>query len=364
MCKRLLSGALALVCATAIVRAGPITPGNLVVVRIGGTTGSASAVFLDEFTTAGVNQQTLALPTTTVGAQRRFTNAGNVNTGEGFLALSTNGQFLTLAGHDAAVGTASLAAGAHPRVAARVALDGTIDTSTALPNFGAGSPRSAVLDGDDLWVTNNTNVRAVMLQSFGQTGDAAIINSTLGGCRVAKISAGQLYASADNNIVSSAQGVFTIGAGLPTVPGAAASLLPGFPVGAATDPADTWDYWFATPSTLYVADARTIANGGGLQKWTFDGATWSRSYTLAANLTAGLRGLTGTVGGGGVTLYATSADTASKLVSVTDTGSGADAFTTLATAPAGSVFRGVVLVPEPGALALLCLAITVAVRRR
>lgn len=92
---------------TALTFAGNFTPGNIVVVRIGdGTaapTSAATAVFLDEYTIGGVFVQTIALPTADNGSNQTFTLSGTA-TSEGSLNLSGNGQYLTLAGYDAAPG--------------------------------------------------------------------------------------------------------------------------------------------------------------------------------------------------------------------------------------------------------------------
>src|SRR5262245_14134421 len=109
-----------------LARGGTFTPGNLVVVRINdGTSRSAneaSPVFLDEFTTSGSFVQTVALPTAPSGSNRQIT-LSNTSFTNGQLALSTDGQFLTLGGYDAAVGTASItgtASATTNRVLARV----------------------------------------------------------------------------------------------------------------------------------------------------------------------------------------------------------------------------------------------------
>lgn len=85
--------------------------GNIVVSRIGdGTTALSSAaapVFLDEYTAAGMLVRTTALPTAVAGPQRRLTLSGSASS-EGALALSADGRYVTLAGYDAAVATASV----------------------------------------------------------------------------------------------------------------------------------------------------------------------------------------------------------------------------------------------------------------
>lgn len=107
-------------------------------------------------------------------------------------------------------------------------------------------------------------------------------------------------------------------------------------------------------NVAYIADDST--NFKGIQKWTFDGSTWTNVYTLGETGVA-YRGLAGQLDSdtGLVTLFATSGETSgNRLVQVTDTGPSSP-FTTLATAPSGYIFRGAALapVPEPGTLVLL-----------
>src|SRR5437870_13681607 len=102
--------ALAAVAATLLAFSGfaaPFTPGNLVIYRVGdggaalGSTGTA--VFLDEYTPAGVLVQSVAMPTT--GTSGRLVASGTATT-EGFLTRSQDGRYLAVPGYDAAIGTA------------------------------------------------------------------------------------------------------------------------------------------------------------------------------------------------------------------------------------------------------------------
>src|SRR5260221_102810 len=92
--------------------ASAFTPGNVIVYRVGdGVTAlgsTATAVFLDEYTPAGTLVQSVAMPTTPSGSNRRLTASGAA-TSEGFLTLSSDGKFLALTGYDAALGTAAIA---------------------------------------------------------------------------------------------------------------------------------------------------------------------------------------------------------------------------------------------------------------
>ncbi len=181
---------------------------------------------------------------------------------------------------------------------------------------------------------------------------------------------------------------------LPTLANAATTpinVLPGFPTAAAKTAGATSDYpfglWFANATTLYVGDEGdgVLADAAGsktagLQKWILSGGTWTMAYVLQNGLnlgtpysianyptslnpaTAGLRNITGVVNSNGtVTIYgitstvSTNGDPGAdpnKLVSITDTlanttaaGASAEAFTTLRTANAGEVLRGISFTP-------------------
>jgi len=196
--------------------------------------------------------------------------------------------------------------------------------------------------------------------------------------------------------------VFQVGAAgtLPTLTTASATqvaILPGFPIGLATnivtDPTSPnfattdlhpFGIWFANATTLYVADegdgvvttANALNPNAGLQKWTLSAGTWHLAYTLQKGLglgvqygvhglasslnpaTDGLRNLTGKVNPDGtVTIFAiTSTISASgdqgadpnRLATITDrlaaTSLPADEqFNVLETAGFGQVLRGVAL---------------------
>jgi uncharacterized protein (TIGR03437 family) len=179
---------------------------------------------------------------------------------------------------------------------------------------------------------------------------------------------------------------------LPTLANAASAPivpLPGFPTISARSVGAKDDYpfglWFANANTLYVADEGdgVLADAAGspsagLQKWVLSGGTWKMAYVLQNGLnlgqaysvpnyptslnpaTAGLRNLTGKVNGDGtVTLYAVTSTVSAngdqgadpnKLVSITDTLSAtaapaSETFTTLRTAAAGEVLRGISFAP-------------------
>ncbi len=357
--------------------AGAFTAGNLVVVTVGNgssLSSAATAGALYEYDLGGSLVQTINLPTAVSGGNYALTFSGSA-TSEGFLTLSTDGRYLTLAGYNAAPGTVtpqSSTAASIARVVGRVDMNGNIDTTTALGDaYNGSNVRSAVsTDGTSLWTTGNG--------ASGQGGSAANRYTTLGSTtstqlnptttniRVANIFNGQLYCSSAS---SPLLGVAAVGTGLPTTTLASPGYveLPGMPT---TGTHSSYDFWFKDAATLYVADDGSAANGGGIQKWTFDGTTWTLAYTLLNNGTAttGTRGLAGTVdGSGNAVLFATTSisSTANTLIEVIDTGANATA-TLLATAPTGDAFRGVEFlpVPEPGTVALISLGLAALLIRR
>ena len=345
--RTILSLALA---ATAAAQA-PITPGNLVLSRVGdGTaalTSAANARFLDEYTPAGVFVQTIALPTAVNGANRRLTDSGTA-TSNGFLTQSADGRFLIATGYDAAPGSASVTGSASAtvnRVIARIGLDGAVDTTTALTDAYTGNNfRSACsFDGGQFWTSGTGTSPTPGVRHVAALGAATStqVSTSVTNIRCVDIANGQLYCSTSSGAF---QGVSTVGSGLPTTSGQTISLLPGFPT--ATGPS-SYDFYFADTSTVYVADDRVTA-AGGIQKWTLAGGVWTLAYTLSPGSGVGCRGLSGVADNGVVTLYATTTAALTQVVRVVDGGAGS-AFTTVVTAAANTAIRDVQLVRTPNA---------------
>jgi hypothetical protein len=78
-----------------------------------------------------------------------------------------------------------------------------------------------------------------------------------------------------------------------------------------------------------------------MQKWTFDGVTWTLSTTFTNGLNAGVRGLTGEAVGANIVLYATTTD--NNLVRLVDDGSVSPLAAVIATAATNTAYRGVAL---------------------
>jgi hypothetical protein len=336
---------------------------QLAVVRVGdGVTplsGASAPAFIDEFTTAGSPLRTLALPVTDAGpgGNAPLTLTGNA-TSEGHLRLSTNGKFLTLAGYGTAPGLAGVATSQSAtvnRVVARINLAGIIDTQTrSSVVYNGGNIRGVITDdGTRFWTTGTaaTNGGAELIP-YGVSATNTMLAAAPTNARVPGIFGGQLY-------MTSASGAFvgldTIGPGIPTLPtssGQTTTLLPGFTSDTGGSPygfvAFDLDPNVAGVDRVYVADDRQTASGG-IQRWTFDGTTWTLGATFAPAGPPffGVRGLAAALSGGNVVLFATTGETtANTIVTATDDGvSTSLTFTVLATAPANTAFRGIELLP-------------------
>jgi hypothetical protein len=182
-------------------------------------------------------------------------------------------------------------------------------------------------------------------------------------------------------------------------------VLQGFPTALKSTTSFPFGIWFASPSTLYVADEGngdntfSAASGtyttaaaqttAGLQKWVLRNGSWTLAYTLTSGLslgtpytvpgypagnnaatglpwspaTDGLRNITGRVNPNGtVTIYAITSTVSgngdqgadpNKLVAITDrldagTLPAGESFATLRAAGSGEVLRGVSLTPASG----------------
>ncbi len=333
---------------------------SIAVVRLGtgaaALSSAAAAVFVEQYYATGASVGApIALPTAASGNNQPFTMSGT-STAEGGLSRSADGRYLTLAGYAAAPGTASVKStttASTNRVVARIDATGAYDTSSRLTSaFSGDSVRGATSsDGTGLWVsgTSSGTTGGVWYLPFGMSGGTQIVGQSgnlPGNTRAVHVFGGQLYGTAASGAF---QGVFSVGAGLPMMQ-STATMLPGLPTTSGPSPYSfaLFDLNAAVPGldTLYVADDRAVASGGGIQKWTFDGTTWTLSTTLSNGLTSGCRGLTGWVVGTGVMLAASTADAAGKLVIVFDNGSPSPAFSTIATAASNEVYRGVALSPH------------------
>jgi len=317
--------------------AAQIGAGNLAVYRVGtgsGALGSgATATFVDVFSNAGALQSSITIDAT--GANR-LTNSGTA-TSEGFLNRSTNGLLLNFGGYDADAGTAGIAAttaATNPRVIGQIDATGTYSRPGNMGGtaYSGSNIRSAVSNGSTYW-TGGTGSPASGGGVWTTTGTTQV-SSTVTNVRVVNIFSDQLYFSTG----AGTRGIYAVGTGTPTGAGVTSTIV--FATGTTSSP-----YSFqanTAGSVVYVADDNAAASGGGIQKWTWNGSTWTLAYTLATGATSGARGLTiDWSDPSAPVLYATTTETsANRLIKITDTGAGSS-FSTLATAGANTAFRGV-----------------------
>ena len=169
-------------------------------------------------------------------------------------------------------------------------------------------------------------------------GDAApvTVQTIAANTRVIQDLGGNLYFSTS----SGTPGVWRI-SGTPTVSNNLVSLVlapgaNGSPFGFAFNPALT---------IAYVADD-TLAGRGGVQRWDSAAGNWALSYVFDGLTNCGARGLAVDFSGLRPVLYATTAEsTTNRIVTLVDNGP-ASTVTTLATAGANQLYRGVAFTPD------------------
>jgi hypothetical protein len=320
------------------------TTGDLAVLQVGTGPGSLSsastALFIDEFSPTVQNDQVqqIVIPATGTG----LTLSGTA-TSEGELALSTDGSMLNFGGYAAASGVSGIASGTATREIGVINGNGQFSiVANSTTNMQGNNIRGVVSDGQNYWISAPGGV---FYQAQGSTTPVKI---GTGNARVVNIFNGNLGYSTSSG---TPHGLFQF-SGTPSSTATATSLF-GSPANASS--LSSYDFAINSAGTIaYVADDGTI---DGIQKWELISGTWTLDYTLGVGTTSGARQLTVNWSGSNPILYATTGETsANRLVEITDIGA-ASAFTTLDTAAANTVFRGVDFtpqpVPEPSACALI-----------
>lgn len=330
------------------------TKGNIVVVRVGDGTAALSntgaPVYLDEFGAGGALVQSVQLPTTISGANKRLILSGTA-TSEGMINRTADGRYLTVTGYDRDLGGTGSLPGTNGvdvnRTVARIAFDESIDVTTAFSDYAsAGTPRSVVsVDGNKLWMVGSNG--GVRYATVGSTASSSVSTTSLN-LRTVGIAGGQLYVSSGSGLTVR---MATVGTGLPESTADLVSL-PGFATSSGLDN----QFFFADMNpnvpgldVLYVAD-----DSIGLAKYSLVNNAWVSNGAVGGNADD-YRGLAGDrIASGGVILYATrkggSGGTGGgELVAVQDE-SGYNAPITapaiwLAAAAPNTSFRGVALAP-------------------
>jgi hypothetical protein len=343
--------------------ATPVTPGDLVIYRVGDGTGSlvntGSAVFVDEYTPTGTLVQSIPLPSgsSLPTGQNDLVASGTANS-EGLLTVSPNGQYITLTGYDRAIGGTGSLSGttsiAVPRTVGIISTStGAVDTSTALTDFvSANNPRTAfTTDGTNIWVGGAGDV------SFTTAGSSTSTVLTTAVTNVDQLNdfAGQLYFSSQKTTGA----IGALGTNLPAVAGQSAAMLPGVPSNKNVYGFVMFDENPNVPGldTLYLADQ----SANLIDKFVLSSGTWTAAGSVSAT---GATGLTGFVdASGNVDLFATTGGNGAAgggtLYSFIDTtgatGTVSGTASSIATAGTDEAFRGVAyvpVVPEPATIML------------
>lgn len=374
MMKAKLMLALAVVGAAAgVVNAAAFTPGNLAIYRVDGSgaalSNTGAAVFVDEYTPAGVLVQSIAMPSASAQGSAALIASGTA-TAEGFLTRSADGGSIMLTGYDRSLGGTGNISGtattAVKRSVGRVTLGGAVAVNSYDVYSGNAIRGVASTDGDRFWLTGGTagvftgQLSGSTVSNIGLVSGATNVTNT----RTIQVAGGDL-------VISLAQGTVPdkIGRVSPSLATTGPTSLVGltgvtYPTGNSVysvlllDRSDS----VAGLDTMYYVDDGAATNG--LYKFSFDGSTWTARGQVAL---ASSRGLTGVGSGASASLFVTNGSSLQLLVD----GGGFDqplagTFSSIATAPSFSAFRGVTLapIPEPAALGLLAPAALVLARRR
>jgi Big-like domain-containing protein len=339
-------------------QAAPFIPGNIVVTQYGDGSAALSStsapVFVMEYlpSTAGqvIPVQTISIPTT---GTNRLTVTGNSTT-EGFIARSLNSSNVTFIGYDASLGTnaiSSTTGTANNRCIGQLDANGNFTriASGSGTAYSGSNIRSAISDGTNYWTAGTagtTSQGGIWYSANGAAWSQIGTGNASGNIRVTKIFNGSLLLSTGSGTV----GLWSYN-GIPNSSATATNMI-------TTTTASPYDFAINPAGNVaYINDDSALsgggATGGGIEKWTFNGTAWSRAFTmgLSNSLTAGCRGMAVDFSGANPVIYATTADTATKLIKITDTSAFAaitnvtDQAITLAVAPANTAFRGVALAP-------------------
>ncbi len=308
-------------------------------------TGSGSAIFIDQFSTSanGLIAQT-AVPTTATAGVGLLTTADSSQAGQ--LYFDSVGNDFVFGGYSGTAVGASKST-ANPDL-------GTVNSSGAYsfaatsagPQYttSSGLLRAGTTDGSgNYWASGTGASGQTGIYYYGNNSSLTVLNSGIAG-RAIGAYGGNLYYTTG----SGTAGLYMY-SGLPTSGTPTPTLL------AATGGSPYGFTFNNTMTVLYVAN-----ESGGIQKWTFNGSSWSLAYTLDSGVD--FDWVAGNFSGANPVLYATSlAGTGgNSIYDITDNGSaGSSTASILDTIAASSSVAGnfdglaFVSAPEPSVLALV-----------
>jgi hypothetical protein len=317
--------------------AGPataqFTAGNLVVLQVGdgsaALSNASTPTFLNQYSTTGTLINATALPTS---GTNQLTLSGTA-TSEGQITRSFGGTAILVAGYDSAPGVASIASSTVARKAISIDATGAITAAGSTTLYSGNNIRGAFSDGTTTWGSGPTS------GIVNLTSNSVVSNTPINNARVVNSFNGNLYFStAQGNSTSTTHGIYQVVTGIPT------TQTQLFDTGGSSS-----SYAFSISpggSTVYIADDRA-ASGGGVQKWTLSGSTWSLAGTFTTGGASGARGLVVDYSGALPVLYATTSEpSGNRIVSTIDSGA-FGTMTDVVAAPANTAFRGITFAPVP-----------------
>jgi hypothetical protein len=328
--------------AVSIIASLHLYPTNVVTIRVGdgaqGLTTHGNSMFLDQWAPDGTYLTTMSLPDSgsrsVVAIGPTLTTTPSSVTGNG-LSRSANGRFLVFGGYNTNLSfTSDLQSASALTVPRGIGLiDDRAQYTLAISSGNTSSGnfwRGAATDGtNNYWGFSRTT----STYYFGFDVPGLIIQSDWSNLRSMSIFNGRIYGV---SAVSGKTGVMRF-AGLPTAPETVEVVIntgSNFSSDCEVSP---------DGNLIYIADS--LPGGGGIQRWQYDGSTWSMAYVLNDNLPAGAYYVTADFSGVNPVVYAVTAEADNnQIVRFSDTGAGATG-TVVAYAGANQNFRGLRLGP-------------------
>ena len=305
--------------------------------------GEGSPIFIDQFTTSanGLVAQT-AVPTTATAGVGLLTAGDSAQDGQ--LYYDTVGNDFVFAGYSGTAVNASksMAAADLRTVNSSGAFSMAVQSSGAEFTGSSGLIRAGTTDGNGNYWASGTGANGSQegIWYYNSSAPSQLVAGIAG--RSLGLYSGNLFYTTG----SGTAGLYMI-AGTPTSGAQTPTLL-------ASTSGSPYGFFFNNAMTaLYIAN-----ESGGIQKWTFNGSSWSLAYTLDSSVD--FDWVTANFSGANPVLYATSGagTSGNSIYTITDTGSGSAA-TILDTISASGTdsgdFDGIVFiqpVPEPSIYAL------------
>ncbi len=323
---------------------------NLVIIRVGdgaqGLTVNGSAMFLDQFAGDGSYVNTITIPDEGPSAMAAigWDNINGVNSGSttgNSLTRSLDGRFMVLAGYNTNLnygGSLMLSSATNvPKGIALIDSLGNYNLAVVSTNpvFDGSFWRAAVTDGSN----NFWGISGIAgTYYFGFDDPAALVQNTFINSRSMGLFNGNIYCAA----AAAPTGLLKLN-GMPRTADTPTVLF--------NASSGTYDMAVSPNGNLiYLTDQRNVANGGGVQRYDFDGSTWTLTYTLTTGFgSLGPRYIAADFSGPNPVLYVTSNDQTfdnNRLIKFVDTGAGS-AGSALAVAGVNQTFRGLHFGPVP-----------------